>query len=259
MTTEALYDDVLRNMDATVQELSRRVPAPRRVPYKDSFVFRHIEKSLSQALVQKLARYLSSLRAARLLLNAGFLQEQAALQRMLDEIQEDIAFLSFSVVFNDTTPLHQAYLDAFFEEEFDADSAMESEQRRPMIPRQKIRAYIARCGGKDSDPSTGLEAARTVSKAYSGYVHAASPQIMDMYGGDPPRFHTSGMKGSPLEEDHRDDLWNYFYRGILAFAYTAKAFGDEEMFASISRFAEQFSRSQGKGYESILRGETKPN
>ena len=37
------------------------------------------------------------------------------------------------------------------------------------------------------DPSRGIGVARTVSKAYSGYVHAASPQIMDMYDGDPPR------------------------------------------------------------------------
>ena len=256
MAADALYNLALGNMDATVHELARRVPAPKPVPFKDSFVFRHIEKTLHQALVQKLARYVSSLRAARLLLTAGFLQEQAALQRMLDEIQEDITFLSFSVVFDDTTPLHNAYLEAFFEEEFDSDNAMESTQRRPMISRQKIRAYIARIGGKASDPSTGLEAARTVSKAYSGYVHAASPQIMDMYGGDPPRFHTSGMKGTPRESEHHDDLWNYFYRGILAFAFAAKAFGDDDMFAKISRFAEQFSKSEGKGYEAILRGET---
>lgn len=248
MAADSLYEQALRNMDATVHELARRVPAPQCVLYNDSFVYRYIEKTLHQALVQKLARYVSSLRAARLLLAAGFLQEQAALQRMLDEIQEDIKFLSFSVIFNDPTPLHKAYLDAFFEEEFDTHSAMESTQRRPMISRQKIRAYIARIGDKTSDPSTSLEAARTVSKAYSGYVHAASPQIMDMYGGTPPHFHTSGMKGTPREEEHRDDLWNYFYRGILAFGFAAKAFGDENMLASISGFAKEFSKSAGKSY-----------
>ena len=255
MATAALYNLALRNMDATVHVLARRVPAPQRVPYKASFVFRHVEKTLHQALVQKLARYVSSLRAARLLLVAGFFQEQATLQRTLDEIQEDITFLSFSVVFNDSTLLHKAYLEAFFEEEFDSDSALKSTQRRPMIPRQKIRAYISRINGQGSDPSTGLEAARTVSKVYSGYVHAASTQIMDMFGGDPPHFYTSGLKGTPREEEHRDDLWNYFYRGVLAFAFAAKAFGDEAMFASISRFAEQFSKSERKGYEALLRGE----
>ena len=62
-------------------------------------------------------------------------------------MQEDITFLSFSVIFKNTTPLHHAYLDAFFEEEFDADSALASTQKRPMIPRKKIHAYIVRTEG----------------------------------------------------------------------------------------------------------------
>jgi hypothetical protein len=224
------------------------------VPIGDSFAYRYVERTLHQALVQKLARYASTLQAAKILLEAGFLQEQAALQRMLDEIQEDVSFLSISVIFKSPTSLHQEYLDAFFEEEFDADTALASTQRRPMIPRQKIRAYIARALGNEADPSTALEAARTLSKGYSGYVHAASPQIMDMYGGNPPHFHMMGMRGTPREEEHRDDLWNYYYRGILAFAFAAKAFGDDEMCAQITIFAEKFSKSEGKGYESLLRG-----
>ena len=255
MTSQVLYAQALTNMRATVHELARRVPRPKKVPFGDSFGFRYIEKTIHQALVQKLARYASSLQAARILLDAGFLQEQAALQRMLDEMQEDISFLSFSIIFRDSTPLHQEYLDAFYEEEFDADTALASTQKRPMISRQRIRAYISRSSGKTRDPSTGLEAARTIGKAYSGFVHAAAPQVMDMYGGNPPRFHMSGMRGTPREAEHREDLWNYYYRGILAFAFVAKAFGDDEMCTNITSFAERFSKSEGKGYESILRGE----
>lgn len=56
----------------------------------DSFVFRYEEKTLLQALIQKLARMVSGLHAARLLCDNGFLQEQRALQRMLDEFHEDL-------------------------------------------------------------------------------------------------------------------------------------------------------------------------
>lgn len=133
-----LYDQALTNMESTVHLLAGRVPPPTRVPFKKGFNFSYVEKSLHQALVQKLARLLSSLHAARLLMEHGFVQEQASLQRMLDEMQEDITFLSFSVIFKNTTPLHHAYLDAFFEEEFDADSALASTQKRPMIPRKKF-------------------------------------------------------------------------------------------------------------------------
>ncbi|WP_133716734.1 hypothetical protein [Methylocaldum gracile] len=242
-------------MERTVHGVAERVPQPQRVPYKDSYVFRYVEKTVHQALVQKLARLVSSLHASRLLMTHGFVQEQAAMQRILDELQEDITFLSLGVIFGKWTSLHDDYLAAFFEEEFDADSAMESTQKRRMIPRKKIRAWIASMEG-GLDPSRGVELMRTISKAYSGYVHAASPHIMDMYGGNPPRFHMRGMLGTPRHATHRADLWNYFYRGIIAFGFAAKAFGDDQLFSTIRNFADEFARISGKDYQSAEWDET---
>jgi hypothetical protein len=167
---------------------------------------------------------------------------------VLDEIQEDITFLCFGVILGGLTPLHEKYLAAFYEEEFDAATGKPGAQDRPMIPRKKIRAYIANMEGAALDPSRGVEVTRQVSKTYSGYVHAASPQIMDMYGGDPPRFHLEGMRDTPLHDDHREDLWNYFYRGILVFAFSAKAFGLNELFSSVSTFVDNFARKAGHDY-----------
>ncbi len=246
--SESLYVTALRNMSATVHELARNVAQPQRVPFADSFVYRYVEKTVHQALVQKLARYVTTLRGACLLFDHGFVQEQAALQRVLDELQEDITFLSFGVIFGKSTPLHERYLSAFYEEDFDPTTGRPGAQDRPMVPRKKIRAYIATMGGAAANPSRGVEVTRQISKTYSGYVHAASPQIMDMYGGNPPRFHLSGMKGTERHDEHRDDLWNYFYRGILAFSFAAKAFGADTMFESISAFANNFSRHAGHDY-----------
>lgn len=250
MALSHLYDQALKHMERTVHQLASRVPRPQRVPFKDSFVFRYVEKTVHQALVQKLARLVSGLHAARLLMEAGFVQEQAALQRVLDEITEDISFLSFSVIFGETTSLHKAYLDAFFQEEFDTNDEVASSIERAMVPRKKIRAYIDRVSSGPKGSSKHLDASRTVSKAYSGYVHAASPQIMDMYGGNPPRFHMRGMHGTERHAEHRADLWNHFYRGILAFAISAKAFGDEELFGSIRDFGDEFARATGTDYQS---------
>lgn len=101
-----LYDQALLNMENTLHALAARVPQPQRVPHMGSIAYRYIEKSIHQALVQKLARLISTLHAARLLLREGFVQEQAALQRILDEINEDITFLSFGVISNDITSRH---------------------------------------------------------------------------------------------------------------------------------------------------------
>jgi hypothetical protein len=247
---DALYEQTLRNMERTLHGLTRRLPPPQRVPMKDSFAFRYVEKTIHQAVVQKLARIISGLHAARILLESGFIQEQGALQRMLDEFQEDVTFLCYAVIYDDVTDLHRTYLDAFYEEEFDnLDDVVESTQKRPMVSRQKIRAYLARIEESGLDPSRAVKVTRSISKAYSGYVHGASPHIMEMYGGNPPHFHVAGLRDSALYPDHQDDLWNYFYRGICAFGFAAKAFGDETLFASIQKFRDDFAKHSGKDYE----------
>lgn len=254
---DMLYLQTLQNMEKTLGTLMKRLSPPQRVPILDSFAFRYVEKTIHQAIIQKLARIISALYAARVLLEAGFLQEQAALQRMLDEFQEDVTFLSYAVIFNDVTDLHKRYLDAFFEEEFDKpEDPVGSTQKRPMVPRDKVRAFIARIEGSGLDPSRGIALGRTISKAYSGYVHGASPQIMEMYGGDPPHFHVSGMRHTPRFLEHQDDLWNYFYRGICAFGFAVKAFGDESLFASIQRYRDQFAKASGKEYDVQAKSET---
>lgn len=244
---DALYLQTLQSMESTLHSLSARVEPPRRVQMGNEVAFRYTEKSIHQAIVQKLAKVVSGLHAARLLLSAGFIQEQGALHRMLDEFQEDAVFLCYALINNKVTELHQKYLHAFYMEEFDKpDDPMGSAQKRPMVSRDKIQAYLARIEGVTKDPYKAQKANRVVSKAFSGYVHGASPHIMEMYGGEPPRFHVRGMKGTPLYDDHAFDLWNYFYRGACAFGIAAKAFGHDELFARIRKYTDDFAKASGR-------------
>ena len=242
---DQLYEQALTTMERFVDRLAKRVPPPQFVTHKGRLVFRHVEKSINQAIVQKLVRMVSTLDAARLLQNHGFVQEQGALQRILDEIQEDIQYLAYGVIFNDQTSRHQSYLDAFFEEEFDAADAIGSSQKRPMIPREKIRAYIA--SKANPNPSLQVEVSRTISKTYSGYVHVASPHVMDMYGGNPPRFYMRGMRDTQRHYEHQEDLWNYFYRGTIVLVSAAKALDDDVLLVEIVDYARRFGRTSVKG------------
>ena len=246
LARKSAYKEALEFMEIIVHGLAKQVPQPRRVPYMDSFGFRHIERMPQQAIVQKLARLVSSLRAALLLMEHGFTQEQASMQRILDEIWEDTVFLSGGITKNEWTPLHDEYLTNFYEEEFDANTAIESTQKRRTVPRQKIRAWIASLNLSDIDPSTHNESSRTIFKAYSGFVHAASPHIMEMYGGDPPQFHMNGLLGTPLHAEYEQEIWNYFYRGICTFGIAAKAFGDSSLSDSIKAFLDNFERQTGQ-------------
>jgi hypothetical protein len=234
-------------MERAFRRMEAQVPPPKQRSDGQSFVFRYADQSIEQALIQKLVRYISGLHAIDVLLLNGLVQEQAVIQRTLDEIGEDIHFLVLSLTNDKVTPLHDQYLAAFWEEEFDAGTPVESTQKRNYPPRQKIRAYCSRVGGL-ADPSTANEVGRTISKTYSGYVHASSPQVMDMCGGNPPRFHLQGMQGTPRIGEHARDAWNYFYRGLLAVTAVAKAFGDAALVELLYDFIRTFERASGTEY-----------
>jgi hypothetical protein len=250
------YLQVFETLGGAFEALARKVARPIRQPMGDGYVYRYKDKSIYQAIVQKLSRVLTGLQAISVLNSAGLLQEQAALQRTLDEFGEDIMFLCFGVIFEEITDLHKEYLAAFYEEEFDnPDSAIASTQKRPMISRKKIRAFNSKDRGTGYDQSSTIEVSRTINKTYSGYVHGASPQLMELYYGDPPYFHLAGGVDSPFYEDHMGDLLNYYYRAIHSFAFAAKAFGEEELFAKIRDYSGEFAIASGR--ESRLRETTK--
>ena len=59
------------------------------------------------------------------------------------------------------------------------------------------------------NPSDEKELRRTLSQTYSGYIHGASIHIMDMYGGNPPKYHLTGMLNTPRMASYISDAWNY--------------------------------------------------
>lgn len=212
---------ILGAMEMAFRKLEASVPRPVKVLTGESFVFRYKEQSIEQAIVQKLARVISGLRAADVLHAYGFFQEQGAVYRTLDEINEDVMFLAMGITHGPPTPTHERYLKAFYQDQVPEGWTPGMPVKGPDTPpRREVRKVIKRLGFPQGNFM------EQVGKTYSGYVHAASQNVMDMYGGTPPRFHLSGMRGTPLEADHAEDSWNYVFRGFLVFMTAAKAFGD---------------------------------
>jgi hypothetical protein len=106
-----------------------------------------------------------------------------------------------------------------------------------MVKREKIRAYINRALGPDE--SRANAAGKILTKAYSGFVHAASPHIMDMCGGEPARFDVSGRFRHLRAAEHTEDALNYFFRALVSMAFAAKAIGDEELFSRMRTAASE--------------------
>ena len=242
-----LFHESLAVLENAFRRLEQQASPPQKVEWADGFVFRYQEKTIQQALILKLARSITTLRAVDVLLLHGLLQEQASLHRVLDEIHEDITFLATAVTNDEITERHKQYLSAFFAEEFtDPNNTLARHEKPNLPPRRKIRAYVTRTLSADPNPSKVHDVEESISSVYSGYVHASAPQTMDMYGGDPPHFYLAGMRGTPRMQEHIDDAWNYFYRGLMSATVVATAFGDKPLVDSMYEYIKRFEESSGE-------------
>ena len=233
-------------MTRAFQLFERALTPPQRVPYRDFFVFRYSNKGIHEALVQKLARNISGLNAIAVLLSAGYVQEAGVIFRTLDEVQEDIFFLASAETNGARTERHDQYLQAFYAEAVFSRPEGSLDIPKPnLVPRKKIRAHTMNALGQGINVSQALAAKESVGTAYSGYVHAASENIMDMYGGDPPHFHLAGMQGTPRVYEYARDAENYVYRGLVVTIAVAKAFGGRALVDELHEFLGAYEAANG--------------
>lgn len=241
-----MYLHMLNLMDAVHKDFTSALPAPVWTPVADGWGYRFEDRGTRQAVVLKLAFIQSGLRAALVLLEVGHVLEQAIIQRVVDEAGEDVTFMTFAEVNGDAPELLKRYLDVFWAEEFgDGDDVLSSHQERAPVPRRKIRAYVGR---STDNSSRAVDVSKVLSNAYSGFVHAASPHIMEMYVGSPPHFCTRGMLGTHRVEEYERDLWNYMYRGLLAHMSAALLFGSEQHWDMLKEHRANYEALMDKRY-----------
>ncbi len=241
-----LQAEAVTVMTSTLRRVEASIPPPQRVPHCGSFVFRYANKGIHEAIVQKLARYISGLNAVAVLLDEGYLQEVGVLFRTLDEIQEDIFFLASAETNGARSERHTQYLDAFYAEPvFSRPEGALRIAKPKLLPRKKVRAHTMKVLGQGVNLSQALDAEESVSTAYSGYVHAASENVMEMYGGNPPHFHVLGMRGTPPIATAEQDAENYIYRGLMTAVVVTKAFGDKPLVESLYEFLAKYESANG--------------
>jgi hypothetical protein len=243
-----VFAEMLDVMDAAFRDFASALPKPRQVGDDETWAYRFKDQDIPHAVVLKLALIQSTLRAALVLHESGHLLQQAMLHRIVEEANQDVLFLSLAITNDTITPLHERYLAAFWAEEFEASDPVGTHESREMIPRKKINAYIARFTQSDGGPSRHVDLARLVTKMYSGFVHGASPHIMEIYVGSPPSFRTRGLLGTHRMEEYEADLWNYMYRGLLSHIVAAKLFGASEHVESLLAHKRRFESLAGKDY-----------
>jgi hypothetical protein len=219
-----LLERSVGGLDYCVQALGTSFPAPVRVAQGNRFVFRHMQHDDLLLSYLKLVKIASHHNAAMILLRAGYVHEVYALCRMIDEACEDVLFMA--------TPLGEGgqesddqrkFIEEFFQEEFgNSDDPLGSLQGRDRVSRRRIHAALSKLPTKDGDPSTGQAVARTLYQAFSGFVHGAYVHIMELFGGNPARFHTRGMLNTPRMAECETNHVNYLLRSLFMVELVAR-------------------------------------
>jgi hypothetical protein len=244
----AIFDALLDSLDALHRALAKEVPSPQitKVNVRVGEAHRYVEQTHQRALVLKLARLLSALQGIRTLWHAGLFQEQAVLQRVADELNEDIMFIC-SAIRGPNTELHDRFFSAFWSEEFPDSPDTLARHQKPDLPRRsKIRAYIHRVGlPEGGNTSLANDVGHSLSSTYSGFVHGSAPQIMDMYFGDPPSFHTRSQDASGRSQSQLEDAANVFYRSALSFEGACIVFGRADLSSIVGAQTDIFGAVTG--------------
>lgn len=209
--------------------------------------FRHETLTESLACYLKGIKAISTLNACIVLLRHGYAQEVGALCRMVDDFCNEIFFLLLPQGSGGTFSDDQIrFLENFFQEEFDKPAdPLRSTQNRETVPIKKIHATFGKLAAGELNPSDAQELLRTVQQAFSGYVHGAYPHIMEMYGGNPPHFHLSGMLGTPRIDEWRGQLVGYVQRLIIASVFVARKLGVTDREAPLRALLEEFEKATG--------------
>ena len=102
-----LFENTLELLDSAFARLEAPMPKPQMRDLPLGSGVRYEDETAYQAIILKLARVVTGLRAALLLHEHGYLQEQGAIQRILDELVEDISFLVMGLTADEITELHE--------------------------------------------------------------------------------------------------------------------------------------------------------
>jgi hypothetical protein len=173
---------------------------------QEHFGSRYGKPDVRHFCLLKAVRTVSALNAMIALARGGFAQEISVLVRTMIECTTHIEFVLDAPDENDVlAPKIDKYVHDFF-----ADFARNSSedfkraQVQQSVVNRRLGATLDNFSQEAGDVEQRVPAERTYSDiylTYSNYVHAKYPEIMDLYGGVPGRFHLDGMRGTPKDEE----------------------------------------------------------
>lgn len=192
-------------------------------------------------------RVASGLRASMILLKADHTTEVAVLLRTIDDFLADIVFVDESIEkgVENVTESQRQFIDKYFVDDARTVEEQLADGGKPRginhnARRQKVQASEARLIGFEN-PDRMKKMVATIDDALSGVVHGDYASAMEMFGGNPPHFHTKGM---PVRYDgYRHHVGIYVHRALNVFCGVAYKLGHADLAHKIREIRRDFEKT----------------
>jgi len=221
-----IFQKCLDDLSVLISQIGGSFPPPNFVSVGGQQQFRYSEHTVYHVALLKAVRMVSGLNASLVLIQGGYYQEIMVVLRTLDDFSSEILFILENAEQNTLSKAQTKFMDDFFQEEFvNPNNPLKNTKRRSTVPKKKIWASAARQIGQYANPSDAQKILQVTNDAFSGYIHGAYPHIMDLYGGNPPRFHMNGVLIGPRIQTCFNQISLYLHKTIMAIGILTKSLG----------------------------------
>jgi len=202
--------------------------------------FVYTRPTVKHACLLKGIRIISGLNALALLLGHGYITEMGVLMRTIGDCLNDIYFLLEN--FPEATPEVERYITNFFDEGSEEPTLTpEQEKKIYRTKARKIHASRARLLSEHTNLLVDRDMIYNIYSAYSGYVHASCPSIMEMYYGHPHhKFHLKGMRETSRIKEWDTALTALIRSTTLVFGYMAEKYERSDIARQIREIMDWF-------------------
>jgi hypothetical protein len=141
-------------------------------------------------------RLASGLRAAIVLVQAGYLQETCVLLRTLQEFVHDLDLVIGGFIDENVRPTLEKRVTEYFSHDMRTPADMMADtSKTASMPRKNVYAAVGR-SLSPNNPYHLRQLTKAIEEAYSGYVHGAYQHTMEMYDGGRMCFSTADVSHS---------------------------------------------------------------
>lgn len=223
---EMVFQETLFHMDTTIDSLLpllsdiRTQEIVKNEKYDSIKVVRFSRKDSLHIVIMKTVQLISNLRAAKILIDNGFVYEFGVMCRLLQEVIEDILFLIYENRADKKSDMHEKFKNTFYTEDIDEEGKWQ--QPNNWLGRKKIRKFIEKCLREDSNKlGTQVDSLDETMKGLydfgSGYVHGRVSKAMRLYDLEENKFLTNGLHDEKYLSIELKRFWVILIKAVACF------------------------------------------